>query len=239
MLRILRRQLTVFTGLLVAINAVGTFTPANATDSDDGLWTIFTTTDAFNAGDDVSRWHYWFDAQARYFDVGSGINQYLVRPAVGYKIRDDLSAWVGYARFRSRNRAGSVSNENRYWQQISWTAGKWNNGTVSLRARLEQRDLSTGDDLGLVLRTQAKYVRPVGSDGKRYLALGIEPFFDLRDTDYGGDSGLGQNRISIGVGWRLSDTLTIEAGYMNQFIWVDNGEDRMNHLGVLNLKMKL
>ena len=82
-------------------------------------------------------------------------------------------------------------------------------------------------------------MRPVGSDGKRYIALGIEPFIDLRDTDYGGDSGLGQNRSTLGIGWRLSDKLTIEASYMNQFIWVDDGEDRMNHLGILNFKMKL
>lgn len=235
----MRTLINAFTGLLFASIAVGTFTPAHATDSDDGFWTVVSSTDSFPSGDEVSRWQYWFDAQARYFDVGSGINQYLVRPAVGYKIGDNLSAWVGYARFRSRNRSGSVRDENRYWQQISWTAGKWKNGTVSLRARLEQRDLSTGDDLGLVLRTQAKYVRPIGSDGKRYLALGIEPFIDLRDTDWGGDSGLGQNRISIGIGWRFSDKLTLESGYMNQFIWVDNGENRMNHLGILNFKIKL
>jgi hypothetical protein len=211
----------------------------HATETDEGIWTIFTSTDAFPTSDGTNRWHYWFDAQARYFDLGSGINQYLVRPGVGYEIGDNLSAWVGYARVRARNRSGNVTDENRYWQQLSWTAGRWNNGTLSMRTRLEQRSLSSGEDLGVVLRVLAKYVRPIGDDNKRYLSVGIEPFVDLKDTDWGGDSGLGQNRLSVGVGWRVSTKLTIEAGYMNQFAWVDSGEDRMNHLGVINFKMKL
>jgi len=210
-----------------------------AADNDDGVWTILTTTDSFSSDDGASRWHYWFDAQARYFDVGSGINQWLVRPAIGYELGDNVSAWVGYARFRSRNRSGNVSDENRYWQQVSWTAGRWNGGKFSMRTRLEQRSLSTGSDLGLVLRFMTKYVRPFGADNSRYLTVGLEPFIDLRDTDWGGDSGMAQNRTSIGVGWRVSGKLTFEAGYMNQYILADSGEDRVNHLGILNFKLKL
>ena len=209
-----------------------------AADNEDSVWTVLTATDSFSTTDGASRWHYWFDAQARYFDLGSGANQYLVRPGIGYEIGDNLSAWAGYARLRSRNRSGNVSDENRYWQQLSWTAARWNSGTLSIRARLEQRSLSTGDDLGVVLRVLAKYVRSIGNDGKRYLSVGIEPFIDLRDTDWRGDSGMAQNRTSIGVGWRVARELNIEAGYMNQFVWVDSGRDRMNNVGVLNFKMK-
>ena len=38
------------------------------------------------------------DAQAQYFDPGSGANQWLVRPGVGYEIREGVKAWAGYAR---------------------------------------------------------------------------------------------------------------------------------------------
>lgn len=226
-------------GWLAVIALTSFAADALATESDEGLWTVFTSTNAFPSNGSDGRWHYWFDAQARYFDLGSGVNQYLVRPGVGYQVSDSLSAWAGYARLRVRNRSGNVIDENRYWQQLSWTAGHWNGGTLSMRTRLEQRSLSSGDDLGVVLRVLAKYVRPVGNEGKRYMSLGIEPFIDLKDTDWGGDAGLGQNRLSIGLGWRVSGKLTIEAGYMNQFAWVDGGENRMNHLGVINFKMKL
>lgn len=235
-----RRQRLFTLATAIALSVCGSLSsPALAADDNDGLWTIFSTTDAFRSDDGASRWHYWFDAQARYFDLGTGINQYLVRPGIGYKPGDNLSAWAGYARLRSRNRSGNVADENRYWQQLSWTAGRWNNGTFSMRARLEQRSLSTGDDLGLVVRLMTKYVRPFGADSSSYVTVSLEPFVDLRDTDWGGESGIGQNRLSIGVGWRISRSLVLEAGYMNQYIFADSGEDRVNHLGVLNFKLKL
>ncbi|MDH3276284.1 MAG: DUF2490 domain-containing protein [Gammaproteobacteria bacterium] len=72
---------------VLAISVCGSLSaPAVATDDNDRLWTIFSTTDAFRSDDGPSRWHYWFDAQARYFDLGSGINQYLVRPGIGYEL---------------------------------------------------------------------------------------------------------------------------------------------------------
>lgn len=212
---------------------------ANATENASGIWTIFTATNAFQADDGPSRWHYWLDAQARYTDLSSGANQYLIRPGVGYSLDTGLSVWAGYARFRTRNRSGAVVNENRYWQQLSWTAGHWHNGTITMRARLLQRSVSAGDDLGLVLRLQTKYVRPIGDNDTSVLILSLEPFFDLQDTDWGGKSRLRQNRAFIGVGWRLSDNLSIETGYLNQYLWRDNAEDRIVHLGTVNFKVRL
>lgn len=209
-----------------------------ATESDPGIWTIFSTTNSFSSEESTNRWHYWFDAQARYFDPGSGANQWLVRPGIGYEISEGVKAWAGYARFRSRNGSGRVADENRYWQQIDWRAGEWRKGQFTMRVRLEQRSIDIGDDLGVVLRFMTKYVRPFSGDGNKSLIIGLEPFVDLRDTDWGGESGLGQNRTFFGMGWRASNTLTLEAGYMNQYIWVDSAEDRINHLAILTLKAK-
>ena len=107
---------------------VGQTTVVLAAEDAPGTWLTATITDAFQTDEGATRWHYWIDAQARYFDLGSGINQYLLRPAVGYALRDNLTAWLGYARFRTRNRTGNIADENRYWQQLSWTAGQWRGG---------------------------------------------------------------------------------------------------------------
>lgn len=211
----------------------------SAAEDDLGTWLTVSTTDAFETAQGPSRWHYWFDAQARYFDIGSGTNQWLVRPGIGYRINESTRAWAGYARFRSRNRSGNTSHEDRLWQQVDWSAGRWRDGTVSLRARLEQRSVSTGDDLGLVVRFMAKYVRPIESWQNASLVLAIEPFVNLRETDWGGDAGLRQNRAIVGVGWRLNDRVAVETGYMNQYIWVDGAQDRNNHLAVLTFKVNL
>ena len=212
--------------------------PANATENAPGIWTIFSTTDSFSDDDTSSRWHYWVDAQARYFDIGSGANQWFVRPAIGYEFLDGVKVWAGYARFRSRNSAGRVADENRYWQQIDWRAGHMLGGQVTMRARLEQRSINVGDDLGVVLRFLTKYVRPISPDGSTSLIVGIEPFVDLRDTDWGGDSGIAQNRIFVGMGKRVSKKLTLEAGYLNQYVFADSAENRANHLAVLTIKAK-
>ncbi len=182
----------------------------SAADDDFGVWSVLNATDAFHTESGPSRWRYWIDAQARYFDLGSGVNQYLVRPAIGYQLGGSVQVWAGYARFRSRNRSGAVADENRTWQQVNWTVGQWLGGTVTMRTRLLQRNLSTGDDTGLVLRFLAKYTRPIGDNGKKSLIIGVEPFFDLRDTDWGGDDGILQNRVSVGVGWPVRENLTIE-----------------------------
>ncbi len=233
-----RRLKAIMANAIVAVSFV-LAQQTSAAENDPGIWTIFSTTDSFSGEDATGRWHYWFDAQARYFDPGSGANQWLVRPGIGYEIRDGVKAWAGYARFRSRNRSGRVAHENRYWQQIDWRAGEWQLGRITMRLRLEQRSIDVGDDLGVALRFMTKYVRPLPGDGDKSLIVSLEPFLDLRDTDWGGDAGFAQNRFFVGMGWRLSDKLTLETGYMNQFIWVDGAEDRVNRLAILTIKAKL
>lgn len=224
--------------LAVLLLVCGLPKQAAAVDQDPGVWVIFSTTDAFQTADGPSRWRYWFDAQARFFDPGSGANQYLLRPAVGYDLNDNVTVWAGYARFRTQNTSGNYSDENRYWQQLTWTAARWDHGSLSMRVRLEERSVSSGDDLGLVLRYMAKYTRPIGDSGKRDFVVLLEPFFALRETDWAGSSGLKQNRLSAGVAWKLSDKTTLETGYMNMYSWADSGEDRLNHLAIVNLKMR-
>ncbi len=234
-----RRYNIEYLAIALAAICLATPGPSLATEDNAGAWLAFSLSDAIRSDGEDTRWHYWVDSQARFFDPGSGASQLLVRPAIGYRLTDNVKAWVGYARFRTRSATDAVSHENRYWQQIDWPAGRFLGGNVSMRARLEQRSVSVGQDVGVVLRFSTKYVRPIGADGRHSLVIGIEPFFDLRDTDWGGDSGFGQNRTFLGFGWRLSDSMSIEAGYMNQFIQVDNREDRVFHHGVLNFNIRL
>lgn len=65
--------------VVAAVSLVTSF--AGATEDYVGGWAVLTITDAIHTDSGPSRWRYWIDAQARYFDMGSGTNQYLVRPA--------------------------------------------------------------------------------------------------------------------------------------------------------------
>jgi len=108
--------------IIIGAVGFGTSMKASATEDNNAAWAIFTTTSAIRGADGSSRWHYWFDAQARNFDLGSGINQYLLRPGTGYEVNDNLTAWAGYARLLARGRSGIVLNEDRIWQQLTWVA---------------------------------------------------------------------------------------------------------------------
>lgn len=211
-----------------------------AVESDSGAWLIFSATDRFPSNDSQSpsRWHYWVDAQARYPDAGSGVTQLLIRPGIGYSINPAMSVWAGYARFRTHGASGNTVTEDRYWQQLSWRLQSWGDASLSTRFRLEQRDLSTGSDTGVVLRAQLKYVRKLVPGGDTDFVASIEPFFDLTDTDWGADSGLSQNRLYFGLGWKLTNKTGIEVGYQNQYRFVDPGEDRMDHLAMITLKTR-
>ena len=227
-----------FPAIALSIVCLAIPLPALAVENDPGAWIAFSMSDAIQVGGRDTRWHYWVDSQARFFDPGSGPNQFVIRPAIGYKITDNIKGWIGYARILTRNRAGTAVDENRYWQQIDWSAGRVIGGTVSMRARLEQRSVSTGEDIGVVLRVRTKYVRPLRTNGSNSLIIAVEPFVDLRDTDWKGNSRLTQNRTFIGMGWRLGESMSIETGYMNQYIRVDGGSKQSFHHAVINFNVR-
>ncbi len=209
------------------------FTPAaSATEDDIGGWVALVTNGRF--GNETGRIRYHFDTQARYFDIGSGVNQWLARAGLGGDLGADVSAWIGYARFRVSNRAGVVVDENRLWQDLVFAPTFANGHRLSARVRFEQRSISEGDDVRLVGRAAARYTIPVG-DSSRFF-LGGETFHDLNTTDWGGGTGQSQNRLFLGMGWSLGGRLSIEARYMQQLFKVDGGEDLLNHLGVVTLR---
>ena len=205
---------------------------ASATEDDAGGWAVLVASGRL--GGDESRFRYGIDAQARYFDIGSGINQWLIRPGVGYDLGNKVSVWLGYARFRTRNRAGVVVDENRPWQDLRFNPVFANGHRLSLRLRLEQRLIDASDDGRMVLRLMARYTIPVGESSR--LFFGVEPFYDLNTTDWGGGRGRSQDRAFIGMGWPLGKRMSVEAGYMQQLFKVDGGEDLLNHLGVITVR---
>jgi len=139
---------------------------------------------------------------------------------------------------RRQSGFSTVFDSTRHWQQVNWRVGELLGGTLSARARLEQRSVSIGDDIGQVARVMLKFVRPFSGASGSYWIASLEPFVSLSDTDWGVEKGLGQNRFAVGIGRPVGEHLVIEAGYMNQYIFRDTAEDISNHLAVIHFKMK-
>ena len=216
--------------LLLATSLIGT---AMAADDDVGAWAVAATSGRFG---EQGRLRYTVDTQARYFDIGSGINQWLLRPGIGTDLSATTSAWLGYARFRTRGRSGAVVDENRYWQDFRWNPALDNGGQLGLRFRLEQRDVSVSGDVGLVLRAMARYTFPARDGSAVRFFVGAEPFMDLNTTDWSGGTGLSQNRFFAGIDWPLGDNLRLETTYMQQYFRLDGRENLLNHLAVVVLR---
>ncbi len=224
--------------ILAALCAVTAFIPiANAADDANGIWGIVSTSDSIYSAGEKTRWRYGFDAQWRHSERGSGSDQYVLRPSVGYDLKPGMSVWAGYGYFLSDPNGGSDRYEHRWWQQLSWSAASWDWGSLSLRTRLEERILENASDTGLRLRQQVQLAVPFANQNVT-LFTSIEHYTNLRDTDWGARSGFDQLRTYAGVRMPMTEKLSLEAGYMNQYI-NRNGGDVVNHLAMLHLRVKL
>lgn len=226
-----------FAPLTIALLAMACALPTQAADNASGAWGIFSSSDSIRRGGDKTRWRYGFDAQWRRFDRGTGSNQFVLRPSIGYDLNPTMTVWAGYGSFLTDPDVGSNRQEHRWWQQFSWSAKRWDWGYLSLRSRLEERDIERADDVGLRFRQQVQLAIPIASHDVT-LITSLEHYLNLRDTDWGARSGFDQLRSYIGVRMPMTDKLTLEAGYLNQYINRSN-EDAVNHIASLRLSAKL
>ncbi|MEK6246540.1 MAG: DUF2490 domain-containing protein, partial [Planctomycetales bacterium] len=127
-------------------------------------------------------------------------------------------------------------DENRIWQQLTWSdrIGRF---SCLLRPRLEQRFLTSGNDMGLRFRQFVKLWRPLSYDPRFSLVSWDELFIHLNDTDWGARAGFNQNRLFVGVGWdpNSNDRWRTEIGYLYQEINVPGvGNNMSNHILSIN-----
>ena len=165
-------------------------------------------------------------------DDASRFNQGILRTALGLKVRD-VRLWLGYGYIPSDPiGVDDVIEEHRIFQQLTY-GGRFENSdwAYSIRTRLEQRNVETGDDLGHRFRQFVK-VSYHGFDPNSpwYLSFWDEVFVNINDTDWGADSGVDQNRLFIGIGRRVSQSTNVEVGYLNQFLPRDDRDDGLNHI---------
>jgi len=214
--------------------------PALAQESDIGAWFAFAGQGHFDQRSDDARWRWWFDAHARFFEDSNGFDQGILRPGIGYDLSTSSTLWLGYGRFDNDPSGAPSYVEHRVWQQFTW-ATKTGPGVFYSRTRLEQRFVETGDDTGWRLRQFQRYTRPLEPRSRLGLRLWDELFFDLNDTDWGANTGFAQNRLFVGLGWTFerAEHLTLEFGYLNQFIVGSSASDSLNHILSAQLLLNL
>lgn len=202
-----------------------------ATSEDEQFWLNLTATGSIK--DELV---YFAEIQPRVGDGVSRVDQALFRGALGWKFSPSLIVYQGYAHVVLPVEGGKDVNEERSFQQLSWTLGKPWGGELSSRTRLEQRWRSDGDDMGWRLREMIRYEKPLKADSDAVNALVYaEGFAALNDTDWGARLGFDQLRSFIGAELGLPGASTLEVGYLNQVINQRAGNTRVNHVASVTL----
>jgi len=240
MVRVVRERLTGHVASRVAVLLTLALSPAvrrARAKSDFGVWTGATVTAKLprSLNDDVGRWRAWMDVQLRLGDDASRLSQTILRPGIGYAISSAWTAWAGYAYVRTEPPYASQSTtENRIWEQASWS-GAMGRTRLGSRTRLEQRFVSTGSQTGWRLREQVKATQPLGTNSIWSAVVSDEYFVTLRSATSGASAGSDRNRFFVGPGVKLSKAVTMEAGYLNQYIFSSTGSGKTDHIIAVNL----
>jgi hypothetical protein len=206
-----------------------------ATEHETGVWVVGAVSDAFGTDDEPSRWRYMVQGQLRSFSLLDGTRQAVIRGGLGYQASPDVRLWGGYAFYHTHVVHVGSADEHRFWQQVDWTMGRWGWGTLKSRTRMEQRIRENRDGTGWWLRQRFRADIPIKKKEGLNFILAAEAFFHLRDTAWSNE-GFSQNRLIVGLGYRVSPGLGIEVGYMNQYYRIRNLPNLMNHLAILSFR---
>lgn len=223
-MRTIKNTITTITALSLLLMCTA---ESHATTNDFQSWNAAALAgNADKAGD----LQFWFDGHLRFKDDASQLGVSIFRPGIGYRMSDDLTLWLGVARIAIDSEAGTVE-EDRLWQQATYSLRPFLGGNVSARTRLEQRYRSDqGDDVGHRIRQFVRWEKPLGD--KWSFVVWDELFVTLNDTQWGQASGFDQNRFYAGPAYQLNDTWRIEVGYMNNYIHspgASSAEAQINH----------
>lgn len=205
-----------------------------AAEQDAGSWLVTNLTKGLDQRTSVN-----LEIQYRFLDNSSDFNQRLLRPSLSYRLNDTFTLTAGYAHVLTDPDGGRPFSENRPWQQLGYSIYHNDYGfQLSGRTRLEQRFVETGDDVGWRVRQMLRMELPFRAQGSTKGVLWNETFLGINATDWGQRDGFDQTRTFVGFLTPVTPNVTLEAGYLNQ--WIQRpGEDLINHIaaGYLNFRL--
>ena len=198
--------------------------PAAASDEAFELW--LNPSVGFDIDDDTA---FELETAQRFRDADDGrVDTYFARFWLKQKLADDVT--LAGALEKRVNDGGS--DELRLHQQLSTS-----HGILRTRLRLEERFVEDrGGRMGLRLRPRLGVSVPVTADGRWSAKTDAELFWTLRGTSEGGDTGITGLRTQVGVGYDVSDNLSLGLTYLRQQDFEDDGPDEIGHAPLIGIE---
>ena len=187
-------------------------------DSDLGNWLIYIGSKKVD-----TKWNIHHEVQYRNYNAIGDLEQLLLRTGVGYNLTENNNnLLLGYGYILSQNYIGLADkvsvNEHRIFQQFT-TKQKVKSVSLSHRYRFEQRFVE--DDFKLRFRYFLGVKVPLidfsESNQGIYLSTYNEVFLNTRGNAFD------RHRLYGGLGYKINENISVELGYMNQFL---NGGNR-------------
>lgn len=172
------------------------------------------------------RWQFSSDVQARSADKMDYVNTLLIRPGIGYKIAANQTLTFGYTYFgtwEKENGRTIYEHENRIFEQFQ-IENEIRKVEITNRVRYEQRFMYQQYHRVFTQRLRHYFMvqvpllaDPLFTRGL-YTALQNEIFVNVQGQEHLNKRIFDQNRTYMGVGYRFSQNLELEAGYMFRYI---------------------
>ncbi len=186
------------------------------------------------------QWRLSQDWVARFSDNRNSLYELEVATLMGYKIGKSVTLAAGYVHVPQYVSGDFSILERRAREQVTVdNVAAFAGGRLSARLRAEQRWREGVDGVGWRLRPYLKFSRPFKKGGKTSLALSHETFLNLNTTRFQRTEGFDRMRNSIGINTALAKRLSLEAGYLNQYGFVRDRDDTIDHAATVSLSLSL
>jgi nucleoside-specific outer membrane channel protein Tsx len=192
-------------------------------ENGSGNWLVYIGSKQLN-----SKWNLHHEIQYRNYNTIGNLEQLLLRTGLGYKVGEKSNLLLGYGYINSENYTGNEDDkvtveEHRIFQQFitKHTIGKL---SLQHRYRFEQRFVASD------FKTRFRYFLGLNipfKDSKYYLSSYNEIFLN------GASNVFDRNRVYGGLGYKVSEGIKLEVGYMNQ-IFETSSRDQINLITFIN-----
>ena len=196
--------------------------------SDFGNWMIYFGNNKLNEKFNIHN-----EVQYRNYNAVGDLEQLLLRTGLGYNLTpNNNNLLLGYGFIRSENYQNLdtklVLNEHRIYQQFI-TKQSFGRVIFSHRYRLEERFVADNFKMRFryFLATNVALNHKLLVPNTIYLSAYNEIFINAKNQLFD------RNRIYGGLGYKVSNNLKLEIGYMNQRFFVGN-RDQINLIANFN-----
>ena len=189
-------------------------------DSNFGNWMIYFGNKKFN-----SKWNLHHEIQYRNYNAIGDLEQLLLRTGLGYNLSENNYILMGYGYILSENYIGDTDdkvqvNEHRIYQQFI-SKQKFKKMSLQHRFRFEERFVEDEFKMRFRYFLGLNVALSKNESTRYYLSAYNEIFLNTKSSIFD------RNRLYGGIGYRLSDKIRFEIGYMNQFFETGN-RDQLN-----------